>query len=480
MIADPGARNPTNVSDYDDFSVDTGMWATAVTSGSTTAIRTTTPGTDPCFRILNAGAGTAGSGHLPHATNFPAQCTFSVEIEATAMTGAGSAAYLTLYKDATHYIKFGKFKSGAVDCNIHLRYNLGAGEVTESLTADAINTDKTTYKIKVTEHTALLYHGTTLVKVLPFTDLVNYELRLEGYTTDNTDTLTVYFQNVQMANIAELFAAAGSRAVVAEPETGNLTMDSTTPVEQEFTQATHGKVFKLNILYDLGCAEVDYCYQDDGGVFTDETTDARDIGTDDVNIVPAAPAINDALYIGADAAFKRCDISMVGSTALNVDNVFAWEGWTGAAWVALAGLADGTNAGTRAFEQTGKVTWTSVLASTTVNGQAGYWIRARVTTAGSVCRLSRVLVIKDGATDFDSLAEYNTVLTLKIFQKIGAAYPTYPQDEWPFTHLASLNSSPSVDNLLCQSDTKISLTADQTPTASITIPYRYTVEQLLE
>ena len=59
----------------------------------------------------------------------------------------------------------------------------------------------------------------------------------------------------------------------------------------------------------IGCTlglgtETDFtkCWEDDGGVFTEETTDVNDVGAGDWYPVPAAPAVNDAFYFGYSAA----------------------------------------------------------------------------------------------------------------------------------------------------------------------------------
>lgn len=120
-----------------------------------------------------------------------------------------------------------------------------------------------------------------------------------------------------------------------------------------------------------------YCRIDDGGVFTNDDTDAASAAAADVTLLPAAEAIDDALYIGANVPFNHFIIKL--STA-GVGNAVAWEGYVGGAWQALTGLTDNTTgltAGTSYY----KVSWTDTLALTTVNGQSGYWVRARVTAA---------------------------------------------------------------------------------------------------
>lgn len=121
------------------------------------------------------------------------------------------------------------------------------------------------------------------------------------------------------------------------------------------------------------------CIQDDGGVFTDYTDEARDRGTaDDVVLLPASPAVSDAAYFGGIDPFGELRINV---TTAGATYVGAWEYWNGA-WVALT-TTDNTND----FQTSGvnNVTFTAPndWATTTVNSQGPfYYVRFRVTTGG--------------------------------------------------------------------------------------------------
>lgn len=123
-------------------------------------------------------------------------------------------------------------------------------------------------------------------------------------------------------------------------------------------------------------------FADDGGVFTDQTAASRNSTAGDMTLLPAVPVVNDAYYFGAHRAFRYLAINI--STAGAGTYSIAWEYWNGAAWVAFAGISDETLAFTRAGLN--RVTWTmpSGWASTSVNGRAAFWVRARVSAFTSI------------------------------------------------------------------------------------------------
>lgn len=116
---------------------------------------------------------------------------------------------------------------------------------------------------------------------------------------------------------------------------------------------------------------------DDGGSMTDETTEANEATADDMTLLPATPAVNDAYYFGFNE-------STIGAIKLNVSTAgvgtwtITWEYYNGA-WTALSGVTDGTTGFTMAGENT--ISWTvpSDWATTTVNSQGPfYYVRGRV------------------------------------------------------------------------------------------------------
>ena len=136
---------------------------------------------------------------------------------------------------------------------------------------------------------------------------------------------------------------------------------------------------------------IKFGFQDDGGVFTDDTTDCRDIGSADVQIFEDSAPSNDAFYFGMDKEFAQLQLEV--NTA-NSGGTFVWEYWDGTAWVDLSETGQG-------IDSTGvnEVTWTPVFdwTETDVDGQSAFWVRVRVTgtiTTGAVidhvsCGLNR-------------------------------------------------------------------------------------------
>jgi hypothetical protein len=122
---------------------------------------------------------------------------------------------------------------------------------------------------------------------------------------------------------------------------------------------------------------------DDGGAFTDYTAASQTQSIpDDLELLPAAPVVNDAFYFGAGVPFGSLTLEV--STRLIGTLTLAWEYWDGATFVPIPGVTDGTagftltGAGTVSFAIPGG--W----ASTTINGVAAFYVRARVSAFTSI------------------------------------------------------------------------------------------------
>jgi len=127
---------------------------------------------------------------------------------------------------------------------------------------------------------------------------------------------------------------------------------------------------------------VDYAFLDDGGVFTDDTTDINDADASDVALMPATEAVNDAFYFGSDHKFVAIELDM--GTA-GVGDTVVFEYYTAGGWVNLAtdhkleDSSTGLTAGTSNYFITWQIpdNW----IKTTVNSVSAYWVRIRVTAA---------------------------------------------------------------------------------------------------
>jgi len=122
---------------------------------------------------------------------------------------------------------------------------------------------------------------------------------------------------------------------------------------------------------------------DDGGVQTDETTDANNDVSNDMTLLPAAPAVDDAYYFGLGALWDYLKIN-IGTSGIGVWTL-AWEYWNGFTWSTLPGLNDGTSGFTLEGWLEVNFARPADWAVTMVGGIADlYWIRARVSSYDSV------------------------------------------------------------------------------------------------
>lgn len=124
------------------------------------------------------------------------------------------------------------------------------------------------------------------------------------------------------------------------------------------------------------------CITDDGGLYVDETTPWSEGTDDDVEVLPATPATDDAVYFGSSSKFNQIDFDL--STAGDGTWTITWEYWNGSAWSALAGVTDGSTGFTVADDVTVTFTVPSDWAKNTVDGNNMYWVRARVSAFTSV------------------------------------------------------------------------------------------------
>jgi len=118
---------------------------------------------------------------------------------------------------------------------------------------------------------------------------------------------------------------------------------------------------------------------DDGGVLTDETGAANDAVVNDMTLMPAAPAINDAYYFGASSMFNILRLNL--TTNGNWAGTYAYEYWNGVEWASVSGLSDPsagftTGAGYYDISWDCPTDWQTTL----VNGVDLYWVRFRIET----------------------------------------------------------------------------------------------------
>jgi hypothetical protein len=121
---------------------------------------------------------------------------------------------------------------------------------------------------------------------------------------------------------------------------------------------------------------IDGAAADDGGAQTEETAAAQNPAANDMTLLPAAPAVNDAYYFGFsrpwDLLWLNVGTAGVGTWTLT------WEYWNGTAWTALADVVDDTITFTMAGTKKVGFTRPGDWVSTTILAMNLYWIRARV------------------------------------------------------------------------------------------------------
>jgi hypothetical protein len=129
---------------------------------------------------------------------------------------------------------------------------------------------------------------------------------------------------------------------------------------------------------------IDGAFADDGGSITDETIYAREATADDMTLLPAVPAENDAYYFGSKIKFDKLSIYI--STQGAGTWTIVWEYWNGSSWVALSDVTDGTS-GFKAVAGEHDVTFTmpSDFSDCQIsNSENLYFIRARVSSYTSI------------------------------------------------------------------------------------------------
>ena len=122
---------------------------------------------------------------------------------------------------------------------------------------------------------------------------------------------------------------------------------------------------------------------DDGGAQTDETVQANNATPNDMTLLPAIPAVNDAYYFGHSALWDWLRVN-IGTAGAGVWAI-TWEYWNGTIWTGLPDISDGTshfgNPGNSEVTFTRPGDW----AVTSVGGIGGlYWIRARISSYTSI------------------------------------------------------------------------------------------------
>jgi hypothetical protein len=156
-------------------------------------------------------------------------------------------------------------------------------------------------------------------------------------------------------------------------------------------------------------------FLDDGGVFTNKTTDFNDDGANDCPLMPATEVVNDAFYYGSSNKFRGLNLN-IGTAG--VGNTIVWEYWDGSAWSSLT-VTDATNGFTVLGANTVTFTPYDDWAKTIVNSSEQYWIRSRVSVAAFT---TQPLLTQGWIIVPDTFAYTSTNLGMYSFEDVAANY----------------------------------------------------------
>ncbi|MFC1874643.1 hypothetical protein ACFLY3_00590 [Chloroflexota bacterium] len=121
---------------------------------------------------------------------------------------------------------------------------------------------------------------------------------------------------------------------------------------------------------------------DDGGVQTEETAEANDPTANDLTLLPALPAVNDAYYFGLSSLWDwlAFNIGQAGAGTWTI----VWEYWNGSTWSSLPSTYDTSNGFKNGGFQGVSFHRPADWATSSIMLMDLYWIRARVSAYSSI------------------------------------------------------------------------------------------------
>lgn len=132
----------------------------------------------------------------------------------------------------------------------------------------------------------------------------------------------------------------------------------------------------------LSAGALDMAIADDGGVQTDETVAANNGTANDMTLLPATPAVNDAYYFGDGDMFDWLSLN-IGTAGAGTWSG-AWEYWNGSNYVALTGVYDTSNGFRASGNQSVAFVRPGDWQTSTILLNDLYWIRYRITSYTSI------------------------------------------------------------------------------------------------
>jgi len=129
-------------------------------------------------------------------------------------------------------------------------------------------------------------------------------------------------------------------------------------------------------------AALDGAIADDGGVQTDETAAANNPTANDMTLLPAVPAVNDAYYFGLSTLWDWLSLN-IGQAGAGTWTI-VWEYWNGSTWATLPGAYDTSNGFRNGGYQSLTFPRPGDWATSSILLMNLFWVRARVSAYTSV------------------------------------------------------------------------------------------------
>lgn len=425
--------------------------------------------------FAHAGGAAAGLAILPFGRNFGVQTSFEADVQV--VTGSGEnnlSSGIRLYANVDNWVQIGPYISGGTDKAIALTYSVDGVAGTVALLSNAVDNLVRRIRLTMLENHIIAYVNGIRMYDLAFTDtardMVDYAFQLVTGTTDTTDILDVEFTNIKISN------------KVDDPEPyparfkGTVSLADTTPATITLLGVENGESYELVLAANLGEGYTPYALALDGpATYSDITANCNTLVSGDIDLLPAAPANDDAVFIGADEKFWCIDVYMDGGV-FNSDNTFAIQYWNGAAWTAIPAVTDGTNGGTAGltFNQNGRIYFSPPAdwATQTVNGITAYWVRIIVTAAGvDSPKATHIQVGFNATSSFDQHAAFLSTIMIKMKRNFPiAGYARSYSDAMPYIQCLG-ERNVDINGWRCDGNVQISFTLSATPAKTLSIEY---------
>jgi hypothetical protein len=208
------------IDSFKDSHLDTGFWISAVTGGVTLAEGI------GILTIIHDAAAVVGTGSITTLKRFGWHQTISTGLTLTTGSVAGDGnhaeAGITLYKDATHFVKFGPYRDTAAGTNrlSMLHYQNGGADNYIAFSSTICDALLHQYTIVMLENRAILILDGSIVYDFELTGFMDYTIKLDATVTAVGDHLHATFSNFMCVKntdfLASIFQSGSSAAILAQ------------------------------------------------------------------------------------------------------------------------------------------------------------------------------------------------------------------------------------------------------------------------